>query len=124
MPELGMFEVEQESDAADWVIRVGIAVMFFIAGAEKFQANTSWIKMFQQIGWGDWFRYFTGVVEIGGALLTLVPKTAILGIALLAVTMAAATVIHAAILRDGAVAIFPGILTIGLTAFAVLRRMM
>ena len=50
--------------------------------------------MFDQIGFGQWFRYFTGVVEVVGALLLLVPATRLLGVFLLACTMCGALLVH------------------------------
>jgi putative oxidoreductase len=45
------------------------------------------VQVFEAIGFGQWFRYVTGVVEVGGALLLLVPATGFFGALLLAVTM-------------------------------------
>ena len=53
-----------------------------------------WLRIFDQIGFGQWFRYFTGVVEIAGALLLLVPATRMWGAALLACTMCGALLVH------------------------------
>lgn len=36
-----------------------------------------------EIGWGTWFRYFAGFVEITGALLILVPRLAMVDFAIL-----------------------------------------
>jgi hypothetical protein len=57
----------------DWCLRGGIALAFVAFGWEKFSTNGHWVKLFQQIGIGQWFRYFTGVVEILGGLLVLIP---------------------------------------------------
>src|SRR5689334_11930273 len=64
MTELRLLDVGRESDGPDWVIRIVIAILLGIAGSEKFSnaPYSSWVRMFNQIGWGDWFRYFTGVV--------------------------------------------------------------
>ena len=61
----------------DWMIRLGVAIVFLIAGAEKFSANPNshWVSMFNQIGLGEWLRYFTAVVELVGAVLLLVPRS-------------------------------------------------
>jgi hypothetical protein len=45
---------------------------------------------FGELGWGVWFRYFAGVVEVVSAALVMVPRLALVGFGLLAVTMAAA----------------------------------
>src|SRR5678815_3159842 len=81
---------------ADWMIRLGVAIVFLIAGAEKFSVtnpNAHWVSMFNQIGLGEWFRYFTAVVEVLGAALILIPRTVLIGVATLALTMASASII-------------------------------
>jgi len=119
-----VFDEAGEADAPDWVIRVAFAVLLGIAGSEKFQSNGSWVKIFQQIGWGDWFRYFTGVVELLGAALVLVPYTVTIGLTLLACTMVGATVVHVAVLKDGAVAAVPAVIACAMVGFGFLRRRM
>jgi uncharacterized membrane protein YphA (DoxX/SURF4 family) len=86
---------EQRNRIGDWVLRGGIALAFVLFGAEKFPSvpGTPWVKLFEQIGMGQWFRYFTGVVEIVGSVLVVIPWTARAGLALLAATMAAAALI-------------------------------
>ena len=81
----------------DWVLRGGVALAFVLFGCDKFpsHAGASWVTFFDQVGVGQWFRYFTGVVEVLGALLVLIPRTARAGLALLAVTMACAALIVA-----------------------------
>src|SRR6185369_10230460 len=63
-------ETHPRVNIADWMIRLGVAIVFLIAGAEKFSAtnpNSHWVSMFNQIGIGEWFRYFTAVIEVRGA---------------------------------------------------------
>jgi len=59
-----MFEPARRGGArnalSDWMFRGGIALIFVFAGIDKF--SPSWIKLFRKIGFGQWFRYFTGVV--------------------------------------------------------------
>jgi hypothetical protein len=42
------------------------------------------VKIFHQIVFGQWFRHFTGVVEILGGVLVMIPWTVTPGLALLA----------------------------------------
>ena len=124
MVELRVFDEAGESDGPDWVIRIAFAVLIGIAGSEKFQTQGEWVKIFDKIGWGVWFRYFTGVVELLGAALVLIPRTVTVGLALLASTMVGAAVVHVAVLKDGAVAAVPAVLACAMAGFAVLRRRM
>ena len=110
-------ETHPRVNLADWMIRLGVAVVFLIAGAEKFSAtnpNSHWVSMFTQIGLGEWFRYFTAVVEVLGAALILIPRTVLIGVALLAVTMAAAAVIVFFVLGQRGESLFPALIFLGL----------
>jgi putative oxidoreductase len=117
-------ERESTGGAGDWVVRGGVACIFFVFGLEKFSADPSshWVTLFHQIGAGDWFRNFTGAVEILGALLVLVPRSAIAGLVLLAATMAAAVLILVFVLGRPAESVFPGVFFIGLVVIIVIRR--
>jgi DoxX-like family len=62
-------------------VRIGIGVLFILVEADKFpnQLSSFWVKMFRQIGFGDWFRYAAGVVEIAGGVSVLIPRLAVPG---------------------------------------------
>ena len=101
------------------MIRLGVAIVFLIAGAEKFyltNPNSHWVSMFNQIGLGEWFRYFAGLVEILGAALILIPRTVLIGVALLAVSMASAAVIVFFVLGQHGDSLFPALIFLGLLA--------
>jgi uncharacterized membrane protein YphA (DoxX/SURF4 family) len=117
-------EDEPRNAVGDWAIRGGVACIFIIFGLEKFSADPAshWVKLFHQIGAGDWFRNFAGVVEVLGALLVLIPRTAIAGLALLASTMAAAALILGFVVGRPADSIFPGAFFLGLTLLLWSRR--
>jgi len=102
-----------------WILRVAVAVVFFSVGSSKFDASSMWVKLFDQIGLGQWFRYLTGILQIAGAALVLVPRTFLIGIGLLACTMAGAAVIW--IVRFGALAnaIIPAVVLAGLIGIGV-----
>lgn len=123
-----MFEQAGRSEPrfvlGDWILRGGIALAFVLFGAEKFPAKygSPWVKLFQQIGAGQWFRYFTGIVEIAGGVLVLIPWTVTAGLALLACTMASAAAILIFLLGRPADSVFSLILLIGLSAFWWNRR--
>ncbi|MGB7759763.1 MAG: DoxX family protein [Bryobacteraceae bacterium] len=124
----GMFEQanlrEPRNMLIDWVLRGAIAVSFVLFGTEKFPSNAAspWVKLFGEIGIGQWFRVFTGVVEILGGLLVLIPWTATAGLALLGCTMASAALILVFGIGRPGDAIVSGAIFIGLTAFWWSRR--
>ena len=58
------------------------------------------VQMFETIGIGQWFRYATGGIEVGSAVLLLVPGAAAFGAILLACTMVGAILTHLFILHS------------------------
>jgi putative oxidoreductase len=97
-------------DPIEWALRLGVALTFVAIGCEKVfpSADSYWIKLFAEIGFGQWFRYLTGAIQIVGGLLMLVPRTALSGAALLACTMIGAILAHLFLLRTGVGgAVFP-----------------
>ena len=105
---------------SDWMSRGAIAFFFIAAGADKF--SQGWVRLFQEIGLGQWFRYFTGGVEILGGVLVLVPSTATAGLALLGCTMASAALILIFDVGRPADSVFSGALFVALTFFWWNRR--
>jgi uncharacterized membrane protein YphA (DoxX/SURF4 family) len=112
-------EGEPRNALGDWILRGGIAILFVVFGWEKFSEDprSGWIRMFQEIGIGQWFRYFTGVVEILGGALVLIPWTVTAGLALLACTMASAALILTFVLGRLADSVFSLAFFTGLAAF-------
>jgi len=72
--------------------RLGLAVFFALVGYSKFDSDpgSEWVQIFEQIGVGQWLRYVTGAMQVGGAVLLLPRKTLTAGAAMLACTMAGA----------------------------------
>lgn len=79
-----------------WVLTALLAFVFISAGAFKLSGAQLAVDNFRKWGYPDWFRVATGIIEVSGALLLLVPRAAWLAAALLSCTMigAAATHIH------------------------------
>ena|SRR5438045_2856204 len=114
--------IEQEQRGIDvfktWLMRGAVVLVFLSVGWGKFGTRSPWIKIFEQIGFGQWFRYFTGTLQITGALLVLIPRTFVLGILILACTMAGAAACWIFLLGEPfnaviPVAILAGLLIIG-----------
>jgi putative oxidoreductase len=124
----GMFEQvslrEPRNVLGDWILRTGIAVVFVVFGAEKFPSDpgSPWIALFGQIGAGQWFRYFTGAVEVLGGILVLIPWTVTVGLALLACTMASAALILVFVIGRPADSVVSAGFFIALAAFWWNRR--
>ena len=77
-----------------WILQVFVAVMFLFSGTLKLTGDPTMVQLFDVIGIGQWFRYATGAIEVGSALLLLVPSFALLGAAALAATMTGAIATH------------------------------
>lgn len=82
------------------VLRLSLGVAFVLFGYEKF-AGGEWVALFREIGLGEWFRYFTGGLQILGAALLFIPQTGRIGAAIIGVTMAGAMAVHLFVLPTG-----------------------
>ena len=79
---------------AIWGVRILLALAFGAAGAAKLAGVEQMVATFEVIGWGQWFRYVTGGIEVAGALLMLIPATGVYAGLLLGGTMVGGTVSH------------------------------
>ena len=77
-----------------WGVRILLVIAFGAAGAAKLAGVPQMVATFEAIGIGQWFRYVTGVIEVLGALLMLVPATGLYAGLMLGGTMVGATVSH------------------------------
>ena len=84
-----------------WVARLAVVAAFVFIGFTKFSSDPRgmWVKLFEQIGWGQWFRYFTGGVQVVGAVLMLTRRTVTVGAFLLACTMIGAAVVDVVVMH-------------------------
>ena len=73
--------------SAIWILRVLLGLAFLIIGVAKLTGTLHTVETFEAFGWGQWFRYFTGLLDITGALLVLVPRWTHYGALLLTVTV-------------------------------------
>ena len=75
-----------------WVLSGLIALAMLGAGISKLTGAEEQVKGFAAMGYPTWFLYVTGVIEVVGAILLLIPKTAAFGVLLLGATMVGAVV--------------------------------
>jgi uncharacterized membrane protein YphA (DoxX/SURF4 family) len=87
--------------------RLALAGVFLLIGSSKFGATSPWIPMFDRIGWGQWLRYLAGTMQVAGAVLLLLPRTAAIGGLLVACTMAGAVYFDLTRLQLGFAAVIP-----------------
>ena len=77
-----------------WGVQILTALAFLAAGGSKLAGAPAMVDMFEKIGFGQWFRYLTGSLEVAGAALLLLPRTAAIGGWLLAAVMIGAIGTH------------------------------
>jgi putative oxidoreductase len=82
-----------------WIIQILAAAAFLSAGYPKLMGAKMMVDMFDAIGVGQWFRYVTGGIEVGSAILLLLPGRAIFGAILLICTMIGAILTHLLVLH-------------------------
>ena len=109
-----MFELESGVDegpvmtalkrAARALPALMVGAFFIVIGYTKFNGNpqSGWYAIFERIGLGQWFRVFTGAVQVTGGVLLLWRRTRTIGAALLACTMVGATLVDLFVLRTPA----------------------
>lgn len=78
---------------AVWVLRVTLGLAFLTIGVAQLTGTLHTVETFAAIGWGHWFRYVTGLLDIIGALLVLMPRWTWYGALLLAYTVGFAAVL-------------------------------
>ena len=91
-------------------MQILLAAVFLFEGIDKFSERRLWLRIFDEIGFGQWFRYFTGVVEISGAPTLLIPKATFVAAGMLASTMIGALLVHVLVIGVGPQTIVVGIL--------------
>lgn len=74
-----------------WVLRVVLGLMFLGIGIEKLTGTQGTVPFFAAIGWGQWFRYASGVLDIAGALLILIPRWTSYGAVIITCTVGLGT---------------------------------
>jgi uncharacterized membrane protein YphA (DoxX/SURF4 family) len=89
---------------ATWVLSGLIALVMIMAGGAKLAGAEDQVKGFAAMGFPTWFMYVTGLIEIVGAVLLLIPRTAAFGVLLLGATMVGAVL---SLLKVGDVAHSP-----------------
>src|SRR4029434_3638578 len=103
-----------------WAVQIALAGMFLLAGSSKLLGDPAMVGVFIAIGIGQWFRYLTGLIEVGSALALLVPSFAVFGALALVPTMVGACAPHLSIVAVSPVS--PAILLLGSAAVVWARR--
>ena len=84
-------------------LRALLTLAFVGVGGAKLAGVDMMVQTFDAIGAGQWFRYVTGLIEVGAAVLLWVPGMQAIGTAVLGGTMVGAVLAHLVILGPSAV---------------------
>lgn len=119
---------EQTSTAAKignivvWILQIVLAVQFVMNGYALF--TDQFVAKFDDIGFGQWFRYFTGVLEIATAIGLLIPRICGLAALALAGIMGGAALTEMFLVTGGGLddATMPIIFMVWALVIAIYRR--
>ncbi|GAA1818125.1 DoxX family protein [Actinomadura chokoriensis] len=60
-----------------WGAQILLAAFLLIgSGLPKLVGQADAVETFDLIGWGQWFRYVTGAIEVTGAIALVIPRLA------------------------------------------------
>jgi putative oxidoreductase len=122
-PSLTHIPAIHRSRAADftlWIVQIALAAMFLMAGTSKLSGVAPMVALFDAVGIGQWFRYATGLIEVGSAIALLIPRAAVFGALVLVPTMVGAIMTQLFIVHASPVA--PAILLGGAVLVLAVRR--
>jgi uncharacterized membrane protein YphA (DoxX/SURF4 family) len=88
------FETERVKNILLWCLQIIGGFIFVMAGLNKLTGSELMVQTFQMIGFGIWFMYFIGIVELCAGVLLFTPRHSIIGAYLLIVTMLGAILTH------------------------------
>jgi uncharacterized membrane protein YphA (DoxX/SURF4 family) len=77
-----------------WIISVLLATVYFFVGGMKLSGGQMMVDEFVRYGYPGWFMYVVGAMEVSGAILLLIPRTAMYGAMVLSVVMIGAIGTH------------------------------
>ena len=117
---IGAMANSKGGNAVAWVLQIVAAAMFLMAGGSKLAGAQPMVDMFDAIGVGQWFRYVTGIIEVGSAIALLVPSLAMFGALALVPTMIGAVATELFIVGDSAIP--PAVLLLGAIGVVWARR--
>jgi len=81
-----------------WALKIIAGLAFLAAGLAKLAGAEMMVATFDAVGVGQWFRYVTGLIEVGAALVLFIPGIQAFGATLLTATMIGAALAHIVVL--------------------------
>ncbi|MDB4911252.1 MAG: DoxX family protein [Gemmatimonadetes bacterium] len=74
------------------IAELGLGLLFVLAGLVKLSGMPFMVELFRSLGFGQWLRYVTALVELAGGALLIAGRMEYLAALALAVIMVGATV--------------------------------
>jgi putative oxidoreductase len=78
---------------------IALAGVFLLVGGAKLIGRPDMVELFRSIGFGQWLRYVTGILEVAGAAFMVVPLASGASAVTLGTVMVSATLIELFVLR-------------------------
>ena len=103
-----------------WILSALVALTFVGAGAAKLAGAAVMVDLFAKVGLGQWFRYFTGLLELAAGIGLLISRYAFYAAILLAMVMVGAFIAHVTVLGSSPAA--PIVLFVLTGIIAYLRK--
>src|SRR5262245_15895782 len=93
-PDDRLPRVSKAALRAGWILSVLPALMLIFSASMKLTKADDAIKGFQELGWKESYSIVLGLVELGCALIYLIPRTSVLGAILLTGYLGGAIATH------------------------------
>ncbi len=103
-----------------WILSGFAALLFIGVGGAKLAGATVMVELFARVGLGQWFRYFTGLLEVAAGIGLLISRYAFYAAVVLAIVMAGAFIAHVTVLGSSSAA--PLVLFVLTGIIAYLRK--
>jgi len=103
-----------------WILSGFAALLFIGVGGAKLAGATVMVELFARVGLGQWFRYFTGLLEVAAGIGLLISRYAFYAAVVLAIVMAGAFIAHVTVLGSSPAA--PLVLFVLTGIIAYLRK--
>ena len=103
-----------------WILSGLVSLVFIGAGGAKLAGAAAMVDLFAKVGLGQWFRYFTGLLEVAAGVGLLMSRYAFYAAVLLAIVMAGAIIAHVTVLGNSPAA--PVVLFVLSGTIAYLRK--
>jgi len=103
-----------------WILSGFAALLFVGVGGAKLAGAAVMVELFGKVGLGQWFRYFTGLLEVAAGIGLLISRYAFYAAVVLALVMAGAFIAHVTVLGSSPAA--PLVLFVLTGIIAYLRK--